>query len=312
MGLFSGLEKFGLSLGDDFDITDDGKKEKKTVKPKATGTVPKKVEEKDLVLSKMIMCPVCDKKFLTLTAKTTKAKRLEPDFDLRPNFEGIDTLKYEVCSCPYCGYSAMNKFFDHLSTAQIKWVKQGVSQNFTPQVIDDTKTVYSYDEAVDKYKLALVSAVAKHSKVSEKALICLRISWMRRSQLKGMKDHNPQDLEKIKLLRQEMDGFYKQAFEGFTKALSTETPPYCGMDTNTVEFLLANMAIYFKDYQTASRPVSGLMQYPNTPARVKDKCYDLKEKIVADVKAAKLAAAKAAKAQGAAAPAAKAPAAEKK
>ena len=307
MGLLSGLEKFGLSLGDDFDITDDGKKEKKGAKPKASGTVAKKVEEKDLVLAKTIMCPVCDRKFSTLTAKTTKAKRLDPDPDLRPNFEGIDTLKYEVCSCPYCGYTAMNKFFDHLSTAQIKWVKQGVCVNFTPQPIDDLKETYDYDESVDKYKLALVSAVAKHSKLSEKSLICLRIAWMRRSQIKGMTDHNPQDIEKIKLLRKEMDGFYKQAFEGFTKSISTETPPFCGMDTNTVEYLLANMAVYFKDYTTASRLVSGLMQNPNTPGRVKDKGYDLKEKIVAEVKAAKLAAAKAAKAQAAQAPAAKAP-----
>jgi uncharacterized protein (DUF2225 family) len=302
MGLLSGLEKFGLSLTEDLDITDDGKGKQKKAVPKASGAAVKKLEEKDLVLQKIIMCPVCDKKFPTLTAKTTKAKRLEPDKDLRPNHEGIDTLKYEVTACPFCGYSAMNKFFDHLSTAQIKWVKEAVSKNFAPQPPKEQET-YSYDESVDKYKLALVCAMAKHAKLSEKSLICLRISWLRRSQIAELSDHNPEDLAKKKELREEMEGFYKQAYDGFNKAISTETPPYCGMDTNTVEYLLANMAVHFKDYQTASKLVSALMQSSNTPARVKDKCYDLKEQIVAEVKAAK---AKAAKAQAAKAQAAKA------
>ncbi|MCR4868500.1 MAG: DUF2225 domain-containing protein [Lachnospiraceae bacterium] len=298
MNLLSGLEKFGLNVKGDLDITDDGKKKSANKAAGKASAAPTKVEEKDLVLEKSVQCPVCDHKFKTLTAKSGKAKRLEPDSDLRPNFEGIDTLKYEVCSCPNCGYSAMNKFFEHLSMSQIKWIREAVGENFSP-VDEKTEETYSYQKAVDHYKLALVCAMAKHGKLSEKAVVCLRIAWLRRGELKTIGDKTPEEIEKRKELTEEMEGFYRQAYDGLKKAFSTETPPYCGMNSNTVEYLLANMAYHFKEYGEASKLVTGLLANPNTPSRVKDLCRDLKEQIVKEVKIAKAKAARAAAAKAA-------------
>jgi len=41
------------------------------------------------------------------------------------------------------------------------------------------------------------------------------------------------------------------------------------------------MAIHFKDYGTASKLISQLLGNPNTNPRVKDRCLELKEKVVA-------------------------------
>ena len=285
MNLLSGLEKFGLSANSDLDITQDDPSQKRKAQMKRNSD-EKEVIESDFVLDKMVTCPVCDKKFHTLTVKTGKAKRLEPDFDLRPNYECVDTIKYDACACPHCGYAAMNRDFVHLSTAQMKWIRQGVSENFKP-IPDEIKETYTYDESVDRFKLALISAMTKKAKVSEKAYICLKIAWLRREQYKQLPDSTPDLLKRKKEIKAEWDGFYRQAYDGFNKASATEMPPYCGMDNNTLEFILANMAMNFQEYNVASKLVSRLLTSPNSNARIKDKCIDLKEDILKELKSRK-------------------------
>ena len=291
MNLLAGLEKFGLKADGNLDITKDPSSPKKQDQ-KAQKAVEKVPEEEDFLLEKTVTCPVCDRKFHTLTVKTGKAKRQEPDDDLRPNFQGIDIVKYDVASCPFCGYSALNKEYVHVSTTQIKWIREAVSENFKPGR-DISKSKYTYDEAVDRFKLALVCAMAKRAKLSEKSYICLKIAWLRRKQLTLLPEGTPEEKAKKKEMQEEMDGFYKQAYEGFMKASSQETGPYCGIDGSTLEFMLANMAMYLKDYASASRLVSRLLT-GNANPRVKDKCFDLKNQIVEEVKKQKLQKAKAA------------------
>jgi hypothetical protein len=69
------------------------------------------------------------------------------------------------------------------------------------------------------------------------------------------------------------------------KVTSTEMPPYNGMDANTVDYILANMAVHYKDYDIASKLISRLITSSGTSKRMKDKCLELKEQIVADLKA---------------------------
>ena len=290
MNLLAGLEKFGLSTNGELDITKDGSEAEK--KPSADQKETEKVlKEADFLIEKVIQCTVCDRKFKTLTVKTGKAKRLEPDDDLRPRFQGVDTIKYDVAACPFCGYSASHKDFEHLSSTQIKWIKEGVSANFKPTK-DESFEEYSYDQAVDRYKLALVCTMTKKGKMSEKSYLCLKIAWLRRTQYELIKDDSPEDLEKKKAVKTEWDGFYRQAYEGFVKASETETPPYAGIDANTLDFMLANMAMFFKDYSTASKLVSRLLTSSGTSSRIKDKCFDMKEIIVAEVKRQKAESAK--------------------
>lgn len=282
MNLLAGLEKFGLSSDDDLDITKEETKSPKREAPHIIKQEEKPLEEKDLVLERIVECPICGRKFHTLVVKTGKAKRLEPDNDLRPNFQGIDTVKYDAAVCPHCGYAALNKDFVHVSETQMRWIKEAL-RNFRP-TDDASSETYSYDRAVDRYKLTLVNTIAKHGKMSEKAYICLKIAWLRRAQLKEIKVGTPKDEAKKKTLLEEYIGFYKQAYEGFEKAIATENAPYEGMDDATVEFMLANMAIFFKDYSAASKLVAKLLTAPTTPKRVKDKCVDLKDEILVELK----------------------------
>lgn len=279
MGLLSGLEKFGFSL-DDIDITEEQEKKKKAAPPKKAAPVLP-TEEKDFLLKKEVKCAVCDQKFPALIVKGSKAKRQDPDRDLRPRFQGIDVVKYDVYACPHCGYAAMTKSFDSLAPSQLKWVREAVCQNFKPSGENLSKReTYTYDQAVDRLKLALVSAMAKRVKLSEKAYICLKIAWLRREQMESTPEFSKEDLAKRNAYKAEMESFYRQAYDGFLKVSSTETPPFYGLGQNTLDYMLANMALYFKDYGTSSKLVASLLTSANTPANLKDKCYDLKQELV--------------------------------
>ena len=65
--------------------------------------------------------------------------------------------------------------------------------------------------------------------------------------------------EQIKECREQEEAFYAQAYEGFTKAVSTETYPMCGMDECTMDYLLATMAYHYKKYDVASKCIARIL-----------------------------------------------------
>lgn len=281
--LLSGLEKFGLDISGGLDILKDDKKKRAVPEKTVKKEEKPEVLEKDLLIDKKVECPLCSKQVVYKSALTTKLKRLEPDFDLRPNFEGIDDTKYGVIVCYNCGYSALNKFFERVSPGQRKMIRAAVCDSFTPMAAPEGET-YSYDIAVERHKLALVTAMAKRAKLSEKSYICLKIAWLRRAQLEN--ESAPSE-EVKKEWEEEQKGFYRQAYDGFTQVLSTEMPPFCGMDIQTVQFMLANMAMSFEEYDKAAKLVADLIVTPGVNRRIKDKCHDLKPVILEKIKESK-------------------------
>ena len=164
MNLFKGLEKFGLKTEGTENLFEE---EKRTNASTEQGEAKEEIpSEESFLLEKSVRCTVCDKVFKTKMIKNGRVKRLEPDFDLRPRFMYIDTLKYDVASCPNCGYTAMNRYFEHLSSVQIKLIKEKICANFKPT--GEEPAVYDYDTAINRYKLALFNTLVKKGKVSEK------------------------------------------------------------------------------------------------------------------------------------------------
>ena len=281
--LLSGLEKFGLDVSGGVDILKDDKNTKATSNSIEKKESKPKVQEKDLIIDKKVECPLCSRQVVYKSTLTTKLKRLEPDADLRPNFEGIDDTKYGVILCHSCGYAALTKQFEHVSAGQRKMIRAAVCDSFTPTKPPEGDT-YTYDYAVERHKLALVTAMAKKAKLSEKSYICLKIAWLRRGQLEnGLVSSD----EEKKEIQEEEKGFYRQAYDGFMQVLSTEMPPFCGMDTQTVQFMLANMAMSFEEYDKAAKLVADLIVTPGVNRRIKDKCHDLKPVILAKIKESK-------------------------
>lgn len=279
MNLLSGLEKFGLKADDTTSLFED---EKKSVVAETGVKTETALDESSFLLDKAIRCTVCDKVFKTKMVNS-RVKRLEPDLDLRPRYEHIDTLKYNTKSCPYCGYTAVNRYFEHLSSMQIKQVKEQVCANFKGS--DDVEAkLLSYDEAIERYKLALFCSIAKKAKTSEKAYTCLNLAWLFRGKYESLNPDDPALEQERKECKEQEEAFYAQAFEGLNKAVSTENYPICGMDECTLDYLLATMAYHFKKFDVASKCIARILQSVSASKKMKDRAYDLKEKIVNEIK----------------------------
>lgn len=272
--LFSGLENFGLGQLSDLDVygeTASDKKdgEKEVVKPKVT--------EADFIFDKTHTCPVCDTEFKSKAIKTGKIKLMGADSDLRPKYQNVDSLKYDAIVCPSCGYSALNRYFSYMTSVQAKLIKEQITANF--KGINDDGEIYTYDDAIARHKLVLVNTIVKKAKNSERAYTCLKIAWL----LRGKAETLPADTENYEQvmaeLKKEEDDFILKAFEGFTAAFSKEAFPMCGMDENTVTYLVADLARRCDRLDEAGRWVSKVLVSRDANERIKSKARDLKDLI---------------------------------
>ena len=281
MNLFSGLEKFGLNPEASMNLFEE---EKKEAEKKAEGKAEEKVPtEEEFILEKSVRCKCCDNVFKTKMIKNGRVKRLEPDKDLRPRFQYIDTLKYDITSCPNCGYTAMNRYFDALSSAQAKLIRENISSQFKKNTTPEPVT-YTYDEALDRYKLSLVNTMVKRGKDSEKAYACLKIAWLLRGKGETMPENTPEEKQAKAECKKEEEAFYQQAFDGFMKATAKEMFPMCGMEQSTVDYLIAYMAYHFGKFEIASKVLAGVITSAAASRRMKDMALDLKEEIIAQLR----------------------------
>lgn len=277
--LLSGLESLGLGNLEGLNIYEDPHKDEKKAEEK-----PAVAQEEDMVFDKSYTCTVCDQDFKAKMVRSGKAKAKAPDQDLRPRYEGIDVLKYDIISCPYCGYSSMSKNFPYLTPAQKKAIRENISNSYKPRKIDPDKKIYTYEEAMERHKLALVNAIVKHGKASEKAYICLKTGWVLRGQTEALDVNDPDYAKKKQENENAENQFLRNAYDGFVTARASEGFPICGMDEMTVDYLLATLAMRFEEYETAAKLVGSIVTSRSANARIKDRAHDLKDTLMQKLK----------------------------
>ena len=276
-GLLSGLEQFGLSGLENMDLYEKPKQEEE-----AKADVPQVVQEQDFLFDKTFTCPICDKEFKTRTVKIGKAKLIGTDMDLRPKYEHVDLLKYDIIMCPSCGYAALSRYFKFITSPQAKRIKEAISSKFKP--ITEYKEIYTYDEALERYKLTLANAIVKIAKPSEKAYICLKTAWLLRGKGESLDKEAPNYAQEKKKADTEEAEFLRNALDGFLAARQTENFPMCGMDEPTVDYLISVIAIKFEQFDVASKLISQIIASPTTNPRMKEKARTLKDQIVKQIK----------------------------
>ena len=250
--LLSGLSDFGLGNLEGLDIYDTPGNDKND-----DGDLANKgktvIKEEDMVFDKSFTCPLCDKEFKAKMVRAGKVRTLESDRDLRPRHENIDTLKYDIIACPHCGYAGYGKNFMYLTPSQRKAIKDNICSSFKPKKTENALPYYTYDEALERYKLALVNAIVKHGKASEKAYICLKTGWLFRGMQEALSADDPDYTSKKREYEQTENQFLHNAYDGLIKARENETFPIAGMDMFTLDYLLANLAIRFEEYETGAK-----------------------------------------------------------
>ena len=280
MSLLSGLSNLGLGKLEGAEIFEEEKKPEPVKEPE-----PVKAEapfdENDVLFDKSAECPVCGKKFSFRAVRTGKARPIGQDPDLRTKYDKFDPAKYDVVVCPYCGYAVLTKYFTSLPAAQVKLLREGIGGKVHGVA---NNPILSYDDAIQRYQLALASAIVKHAKDSEKAFICLKMAWI----VRGKKETLPEDTENyeevMNQLRDDENEALKAAYEGFVSARQKESFPIAGMDEITIDYLLAVLSARFEKYDVAQKMIAGILLNKAANSRIKDRARDLKDQVLMEMK----------------------------
>lgn len=274
--LFNGLEEFGLGqLSNNLEVYET--KDDVQKKDGNQQDVVPEFSEADILFDKTMTCPVCDQTIKARTIKTGRVKLISADTDLRPKYQDVDSLKYDAIVCPKCGYAALRRFFNYMTSGQAKLIKEKISSNF--RGINQEMEIYSYDDAIARHKLALVNAIVKNSKLSERAYICLKTGWLYRGKRESLPASTPDYNQVTAQLQKEEDEFIEKAYRGFKEAFAKESFPMCGMDEVTCTYLVADLARRSGEFDDASRWISRVLISRNANDRIKDKARDIKELI---------------------------------
>ncbi len=276
-GILDGLGQFGLGNLEGASIFEQPKKAEEG------GPEAAPVEkEEDFLFDKTFECPVCGSKFTSRTVRAGKVKLVGTDIDLRPKYQQADVLKYDVICCNKCGYSALSRYFPHITDKQSKMIKEQISTSFKP--LAQSTDVYSYDEAIDRHKLALVNSIVKKGLASERAYICLKSAWVLRGKRETLDPQTPDFDKVVAELQDQENQFLTNALEGFKSAIQTEGFPMAGMDDTTVSYLIAALAVECKQTDVASKMIAQILTNPSANSRIKDKARDLKDVLMEELK----------------------------
>ncbi len=279
MGLLSGLSDLGLGKLEGAEIFEEEKKPepKKVEEPKEEAPF----DENDVLFDKSAECPVCGKKFTYRAVRTGKARPIGQDPDLRTRYEKFDPAKYDVVVCPYCGYAVLTKYFTSLPAAQVKLLREGIGGKVHGVA---NNPILSYDDAIQRYQLALASSIVKHAKDSEKAFVCLKMAWVIRGKKESITEDDPDYEEVMKQLRDDENEALKAAYEGFVSARQKESFPIAGMDEITIDYLLAVLSARFEKYDVAQKLIAGILLNRTANNRIKDRTRDLKDQVLMEMK----------------------------
>jgi len=214
----------------------------------------------ECIYDKSYTCPVCGNPFKAKQIRKGRAKFISNDDDLKPNYTPVQPDYYDVILCDNCGYAAISSKFDSITMSQ----QDAVSEKITPLYVKrDYPNVYDTDTAIDRYKIALENCEAKKSKWGEKSYIHLKLAWFYRD-----KGDKTSELEHLKI-----------AYDGFNEAFTTEKLPICGLDENTLLYIIAAIGIKIGYEEESIRILSRLIVKKNLSSRFKEKITLLKDKV---------------------------------
>ena len=185
-----------------------------------------------------------------------------------------------IC-CPHCGFAALSRYVDQLTYPQARLIRETISKNFKSI---EFKDVLSYDDALIRYQLALGNAMVKRARSSEKAYICMKMAWVVRGKIESFDFGPDENNGGIFEAEEKEKELIKNALDGFLSARQNETPPICGMDNITIDYLMGALAYECGEIETAARMVGLVLQNSGATKRMKDMARELKDDIIRQLK----------------------------
>lgn len=228
----------------------------------------------EILFDRKMECPVCGMEFTSRSIRAGKIRLIDSDTDLRPHYSKLDPIMYDVVLCSTCGYASLAKTFKEVKKPHIAKFKKEVSTQFIGRTYPE---VYAYDDAIERYKMALYSAQYLDKSILEKAYLCLKLSWLYRGKRKSLSDD---ETEEIQVCMENERLFIDEAYEGFKIALKNETLPKMGFDSMTIQYLIGELARRKGNLAEAHEIMHQLKLHPLLSHRLKKRANRVFELIV--------------------------------
>jgi len=210
--------------------------------------------------TKIYTCPVCSKRFVDFLVRSSKLRVINTETDNKTNYKWVNPNLYEIIFCNFCGYAALRSYFDRITSRQQDMIQEKITPKYTPLEFPMPLT---QEQALERYRQAVACASAINAKISQKAILSLRMAWIYR------------DLEKSV----EEQKCLEYAFEGLKTAFGAESFPIGGMDEPNAKYMIAELARRLGKLSEAKRWISDVVVNQAIPSGLRERALAIKELI---------------------------------
>lgn len=142
---------------------------------------------------KSYVCPVCNSQFESVRIFSNAIKVKSRESDLKPVYDGVNVLMFQLVSCPKCLYTSFEDDFGELQSSHVEAIKR-MHEKLKGFEIELSENKSVRDAAV-QYNIAAVMYVARE-KFFRAAESFLKLAWLYRDA--GAPDEEKKALERAK------------------------------------------------------------------------------------------------------------------
>jgi uncharacterized protein (DUF2225 family) len=226
---------------------------------------------KTLLYDRKLTCPVCDRTFYSRSVKGGKVRLLKTELDLRPIYDKLDPSLYDILLCNTCGYASLGKSFNQVTSYGKKYLREKVSTQYRGK---QEPKVYTYEYAIDRYKMALYDGIIMKISDLEKAYLSLKIAWLYRGF--GEVEAKKNNLDKKAECQDNEVLFLKNARDGFNLAINEDMSPAFGINEVTAKFLIGETSRRIGEFDEAVKWANEVILTKYVNRRLKDRARETK------------------------------------
>ena len=216
------------------------------------------------LFNKDVCCPICSSNFSVKAVKVNAPRISSRDSDLFIRYSGVNPYFYDVWICNKCGYSAMKSDFFKVTNHEKELITKNITSKWKPKNFPE---IIDAKIAIDRYKLALITATFAEKKNSTKAFLLLKIAWMHRLL-------NDKDTEL---------SFIKRSLECFLEAYSRENFPIYGLQRDSLTYLIGDLFRKSGNNSDALSWYSKVITTVGTSQRIKELARNGRDIIKGDI-----------------------------
>ncbi len=216
------------------------------------------------ILDKKMDCPICEASFTTPRVRMSKVRLYSTDTDLRPYYEGIDVVAYEVAVCPECGYSSLFKTFYDVTENTKDKIKEQLEKTYVKKEyskIIDTKA------GIERFISSLQLLEAKKATIVEYAYIYLKMSWLFRVHTEEPKCKEHERFCQNKFVEAAEQTFAEVRF------------PALDFEESVFLYLIAELCRRIGDYERAYKYVGKVLVDRSIDPKLRERAMDIKDMI---------------------------------